>query len=187
MASGSQDDIMTPQDSFMAQQSDIIRRWATRSSQELAALLEDNMRSHVKKQYRLEAKAHREEMATTLRADLSPIVYADLRAEQLPVVRQELREEADAYYQQRMDDAENASNTYYNNECQGMEEELHSLFKSECRKCEAEIKEMRKKKMNRMEDEVENRSRRYWESERVRGRLSIPSVFDSVGRTLRVL
>ena len=85
----------------MKEQAKLIRNWATRSSNDLASILEENMQSHLSKEYALHAEAHREEMET----ELTPIVYSklykdmrhavksDLRAEQLPLVRQELREE----------------------------------------------------------------------------------------------
>ena len=218
----------------MKEQSKLIKKWATRSSMELAAILENNMKSHFKKEYRLKAKAHREEMTAMLRAELTPVVYSelckemrptvnsDLRVEQLPLVRQELREEAlrrfveplkqrvmddvvpykaqqiakvdqevEAYDKQRKLDAENASNTYFNNQCHDMDEELQDIYeekyREKYRECEAEIADIRTTKFNSMEDEVENSRIRYWESERIRGRLSIPSVFAPIGRNSRVL
>ena len=259
----------------MKEQAKLIRKWATGASRELAAILEENMQSHLNREYALKKKAHREKMATMLRTELTPIissrlyeemrpaVKSDLRADQLPLVRQELRDEAlrrfieplklraaeellpykaqqlaqaeqevEKYRRQRMDDVENASNTYYNNKCQGMDEELQGMYNEKytqadqdfedyrqqrmqdaenasnthynnaCdgmdeelqalreekhKQFEAEVKDLRKKKLNRMEDDVEIRSRRYWESERVRGTLFFPSVFAPIGRTSRRL
>ena len=214
----------------MKEQSKLIRNWATRSSMELAAILEKNMQSHFKKEYKLKARTHREEMTAMLRAELTPVVYSqlykemrptvksNLRVEQLPLVRQELREEAlrvfveplkqrvmddlvpykaqqiaqvdqevEAYDKQRKLDAENASNTYFNNQCHDMDEELQDMYEEKYRKNEAEIEDIRKEKFNSMEDDVETSRIKYWESERIRGRLSIPSVFAPIGRTPQAL
>ncbi|KAL8797372.1 MAG: hypothetical protein Q9195_000527 [Heterodermia aff. obscurata] len=213
-----QGSILTSQEALIVQQKKLIQKWASRSSKELATILEDNMQSHIMKEHAVTAKDHREEMAETLRDELTPIVYSRLykdmrptvisrlRAEQRPLVRQELREEAlrafteplkqrvmddvipyknqqlaqvdeevQSYRQQGFEDAEVTCNNYYSSECQSMEEELQSVYKEGYREVEDEIEAIRKKKTSRMEDEVHDRVQRFWERERVRGRLSIPS------------
>ena len=168
----------------MKEQAKLIRKWATGASRELATILEENMQSHLNREYESKEKVHREKMATMLRTELTPIissrlyeemrpaVKSDLRADQLPLVRQELRDEALSrfieplklraaeevlpYKAQQLAQAEQEVEKYRQQRIEDAENASNTYYNNQCQGMDEELKGVYDDKYTQADEDLED-------------------------------